>query len=196
MNFLAHAYLSFGHPGLIVGNMISDFVKGSAKFSYPPAIQKGIILHRDIDNFTDTHAATHKAKQVFRPAYRLYSGAIMDIIYDHYLATDENIFSEKTLKIFSQHIYECLDNHLAQLPPQFVHAFSYMKTDDWLFHYRERKGIEKSLKGLIRRAAYLNESDTAFLLFNEHYDFIGECYKEFIEDVKEFAKQKIAGIIS
>jgi acyl carrier protein phosphodiesterase len=84
MNYLAHAYLSFGHPGILTGNMISDFVKGKKKFDYPSEVQQGIALHRAIDQFTDTHEATREAKQVFRPAYRLYSGAFVDVVYDHY----------------------------------------------------------------------------------------------------------------
>lgn len=65
MNYLAHAYLSFGNPEILMGNMISDFVKGKTKFDYPVGIQKGIALHRMIDNFTDTHAATKEAKEFF-----------------------------------------------------------------------------------------------------------------------------------
>ena len=68
MNYLAHAYLSFNEPGLLVGNMISDFVKGKKKFDYPAGIRKGIALHRAIDTFTDDHEATKLAKNVFHPS--------------------------------------------------------------------------------------------------------------------------------
>ena len=71
MNYLAHAYLSFNQQEILVGNMISDFVKGKTKFNYPEGIQKGIALHRAIDEFTDTHPATKEAAAFFRPAYRL-----------------------------------------------------------------------------------------------------------------------------
>jgi len=81
MNYLAHAYLSFGRPGLLAGNMISDFVKGKKKFDYPAEIQNGIALHRFIDSFTDSHSATKEAKVIFRPAYRIYSGAFIDVVY-------------------------------------------------------------------------------------------------------------------
>ena len=86
MNYLAHAYLSFNEPAILVGNMISDFIKGKKQFDYPGPIQKGIRLHRDIDNFTDTHPVTQQLKSYFRPAYRLYSGAFSDVVYDHFLA--------------------------------------------------------------------------------------------------------------
>ncbi len=92
MNFLAHAYLSFDHPEILVGNMISDFVKGNARFQYAEAIQQGITLHRRIDCFTDGHEATKNMKDFFREYYRLYSGPITDILYDHFLANDAEFF--------------------------------------------------------------------------------------------------------
>src|SRR4029079_19391 len=127
MNFLAHAYLSFNDPGILVGNMISDFVKGSARFGFSGKIANGIILHREIDTFTDNHQATKEAKQVFRPAYRLYSGAIMDVIYDHFLACDSNIFDDSSLKIFTTDTYAHLEHHAPYLPNHFIHVLSYMK---------------------------------------------------------------------
>ena len=108
MNYLAHAYLSFNTPGILTGNMISDFVKGKKKFDYNETIQKGITLHRAIDEFTDSHSVTKEAKIFFKADYRLYSGAFVDVVYDHFLATDENEFTEQTLKDFSFKTYQLL----------------------------------------------------------------------------------------
>ena len=151
--------------------MVSDFVKGASRLGFSGKIQKGITLHRDIDAFTDSHPETKKAKEIFRPHYRLYSGAIMDVLYDHFLANDETIFTESSLKEFTRGIYSQLEMHSAELPGRFVHVFTYMQMDDWLYHYRTKEGIRKSLAGLIRRAAYLSESQTAYNLFLENYDF-------------------------
>ena len=96
MNYLAHAYLSFGHEEILVGNMISDFVKGKKKFDYSLGIQKGIALHRAIDSFTDDHPVTKLAKQFFKAEYGLYAGAFMDVVYDHFLANDTNEFADGT----------------------------------------------------------------------------------------------------
>jgi acyl carrier protein phosphodiesterase len=93
MNYLAHAYLSFGIPAITVGNLISDFVKGKQKFTYPAAIRQGIVLHRAIDTFTDTHAITRQAKVFFREPYGLYAGPLVDVAYDHFLANDPLIFA-------------------------------------------------------------------------------------------------------
>ena len=92
MNFLAHAYLSFQHPEILVGNMISDFVKGRKRLDYSQGIQQGILLHRQIDAFTEMHPATKEARKFLRPAVGLYSGAFVDVAYDHFLANDQNDF--------------------------------------------------------------------------------------------------------
>src|SRR6478672_11877344 len=113
MNFLAHAYLSFENPEILAGNMVSDFVKGKAKFLFSGKIQNGINLHRQIDEFTDTHPATKKAKEFFRPDYRLYSGAIVDILYDHFLANDPTIFDESSLQLFAFDTYRTLENYFS-----------------------------------------------------------------------------------
>lgn len=196
MNYLAHAYLSFNHPEILVGNMISDFVKGKIKFDYPPAIQSGIALHRLIDRFTDEHEATKEAKEIFRPAYRLYSGAFTDVVYDHFLAADKNEFSEESLFHFAQSTYKILDAYNHHLPERFGRMLPYMKDQNWLFHYHTRWGTEKSLGGLVRRAAYLTESETAFRLFEQHYQLLQDCYRHLWTEMKPFAKQQFEILIS
>lgn len=188
MNYLAHAYLSFGHPGVLTGNMISDFVKGKKKFDYPSEVQQGIELHRAIDQFTDTHIATREAKQVFRAHYRLYSGAFTDVVYDHFLANDESEFTEESLFAFSRDTYAALDRQEAWMPDRFAHMYPFMKQQNWLFNYRTRWGIKKSMGGLVKRAAYLEDYHTAFTIFEEHYQLLEDCYRHFWAELKPWAK--------
>lgn len=195
MNFLAHAYLSFGIPEITVGNLISDFVKGTKKYDYPIDVQQGIALHRAIDSFTDSHEATKKAKEVFRPAYRLYSAPITDVVFDHFLAIDKNEFTDDTLFDFSLRTYAVIENYQSLLPPGFAHMFPYMKSQNWLYRYRTKQGIENSLRGLVRRSAYLTESQTAFLLFEGHFEKLQSCYQELIAELKPYAKQRMAELI-
>jgi acyl carrier protein phosphodiesterase len=187
MNFLAHAYLSFNEPQILLGNLISDFVKGKKKFDYPRGVQKGITLHRSIDAFTDEHEATRIARNIFRPAYRLYGGAFVDVLYDHFLATDENEFTETTLFEFSQQVYTLIDHQIEWLPGEFFLMFPYMKSQNWLFNYRTREGTARSLEGVVRRAAYLTESKTARQLFEDHYQLLQQCYRQLWVDIKPYA---------
>jgi acyl carrier protein phosphodiesterase len=176
VNYLAHTYLSFNDPEILVGNLISDFVKGKKKFDYPEGVQQGITLHRVIDTFTDLHEATKEAKEFFRPHYRLYSGAFIDVVYDHFLATDENEFSEKSLYEFSIEVYSMVDKYQLWLPERFAAMFPYMKNYNWLFNYRSLQGT--------------NKSHTAFYLFQKHYQPLQQCYRQFWKDAKPFAKRQ------
>lgn len=192
MNYLAHAYLSFHDPEILVGNMISDFVKGKKKFDYSTGIQKGMNIHRAIDTFTDDHEIIKKAKEIFRPHYRLYAGAFVDVVLDHYVATDETIFNNTAaLHQFATETYHTLEPFSNIFPERFTMMFPYMKEQNWLYNYHERWGIEKSLHGVVRRATYLTESATAFYLFEKHFDELQQCYDAFFPLLVEFVKNKL-----
>ena len=194
MNYLAHAYLSFNQPEILVGNMISDFVKGRQKFAYSMGIQRGITLHRMIDHFTDTHSATHKAKQYFRSAVGLYAGAFVDITYDHFLALDETLHTAKELNQFAHITYDMLEEYEAVVPQKFARMLPYMRLQNWLYNYRTIQGIENSFGGLVRRAVYLNNSVAAFDAFKEHYNELEQCYHSFFPEVKAFAWEQLQSL--
>jgi acyl carrier protein phosphodiesterase len=197
MNYLAHAFLSFGNADILAGNMISDFVKGKRKFNYPLEIQKGIHLHRLIDTFTDFHPATEKAKEFFRPQYRLYSGAFVDIVYDHFLALDNKQFQENNgLEIFTQETYRLLEKNTGHFPAPFLKMFPYMKAQNWLYNYRLKEGIRKSFGGLVYRAAYLNESEIAFQILNDHYEELKYCYAEFFPQLKAYTFKSLSNLLA
>lgn len=195
MNYLAHAFLSFNKKDILAGNMISDFVKGKAKYTYPAAIQNGIQLHRLIDEFTDAHPVTADAKNYFRPQYRLYSGAFVDVVYDHFLSTDAYQFKVYgNLYAFSQEVYQLLDKNVLLFPPRFQKMYGYMKSQNWLYNYQFKEGIQKSFNGLVYRAAYLNESDVAFEIFNKNYTELQNCYREFFPQLLQFALEKLSNL--
>lgn len=196
MNYLAHAYLSFGQPQLLVGNMISDFVKGHKKNDYPALIYEGIMLHRAIDNFTDTHNATREAKSFFRADYGLYSGAFIDIVYDHFLAKNESLFFPGGLRLFAGETYRVLEQQQEYLPDRFRTLLPHMKRQDWLFNYRFTDGIRNSFRGLVHRAAYMHDSSRAFEIFLENYTQLEMISGIFLPDVERFAKEYYDNIVS
>jgi acyl carrier protein phosphodiesterase len=176
--------------------MISDFVKGKKKFDYGENIQHGIALHRAIDTFTDYHKATQIAKEFFRADYRLYSGAFMDVVYDHFLANDANEFaSEKTLMQFAEHTYEQLSAYEGIFPETFSFMFPYMKKYNWLYNYRSITGISNSFNGLVRRSAYLSDASAALQILRGHYDELKQCYDDFFPSLKFFANNHLQLLI-
>jgi acyl carrier protein phosphodiesterase len=196
MNFLAHAFLSFNDAGILTGNMISDFVKGKKKFDLPEEIQKGIILHRKIDTYTDDHLVNKELKLIFKSSYGLYSSPIMDVLFDHFLATDPNYFDEESLLQFTLQTYLLLDDQQDRFPEKFARMYPYMKTQNWLYHYRSREGVWNSLGGLSRRAKYLHETQTAFNLFEQHYETLRAGYNEFFPDLYEMTRASYNELIN
>ncbi len=192
MNLLAHAYLSFNDGDILLGNMISDYVKGKKQFDYPKTIQAGIKLHRAIDTFTDTHPATNELKKIFAPTYRLYAGAFVDVVYDYFLANDAAQFATKNhLQNFTIETYSLLTKNQIHFPEKFANQFPHMLTNDWLYHYHSDEGMRKSFSGLARRAKYITETDTAMQLFLDNKQRIQIAYDTFFPSLKKMVLEQM-----
>jgi acyl carrier protein phosphodiesterase len=192
LNYLAHAYLSFGSDAVLVGNMVSDFVKGKAYLDYPLPVQKGIKLHRLIDSFTDAHPVNKTARQYLSPAVGRYSGAFLDIIYDHFLAGDPARFPPGTLKTFAVHTYTLLNRESDILPLAFRQMLGYMETHDWLFNYSSRSGIQRSLEGMVRRATYLADDAPVYAWFERYYGELKDSYQVFFPELEAYTREQFA----
>lgn len=187
MNYLAHAFLSFGKPNILAGNMMADFVKGKSLNGFPDQVKAGIRLHRAIDEFTDNHEASHHARELMYAACGRYSGVFTDVIYDHFLALDEHYFNRESLTSFARTTYQTLEEYRSLFPERFQRTFYFMEKYDWLSGYGNDQNIERSFMGIYNRAKYLQESDKAFVSFEGHYDELHECYNAFIPQVYAFA---------
>jgi acyl carrier protein phosphodiesterase len=191
MNYLAHAYLSFGDPDILAGNMISDFVKGKKKYEYSVRIQMGITLHRKIDEYTDSHPATRQAKEFLKQTAGPYSGAFVDILYDHFLANDPYEFEEGALADFADNTYLLLEPFQRDFPEKFQRFFYYMRTQNWLLNYRSTEGIHNSFRGLCHRAKYIHDAEPVFEAFLIHYEELKMAYEFFFPHVKTFAYHEL-----
>lgn len=193
MNYLGHAFFSFGDEELLIGNMIGDYIKGKAALEdYPEGIQRGLMLHRKIDTFTDAAPAALRARVYFREEYGLYSGAIVDTLFDHFLATDPHYFrTEDDLLSFSQDVYKKLEANSQYFPARFAAFFPYMKEHNWLYNYRTMMGANRSLQGLVRRAQHMKPADEAYKIFVMRYYELTQCYYEFIEQVHKFVNDEL-----
>lgn len=154
-------------------------------------VQKGIALHRAIDSFTDSHPNTTVAKQYFRTAYGLYSGPFIDIVYDHFLATDRVAFpDDDSLAEFAKKTYGHLLAQELRFPERFGRLFPYMRSHNWLYNYQFRQGIYRSFEGLVRRAKFMHEYQPACSIFDEHYNQFQDAFNGFFPDLREFTLRK------
>jgi acyl carrier protein phosphodiesterase len=145
MNFLAHIYLSGENDLLKIGNFMADSIRGSKYLSYPKDIQKGVLLHRHIDSFTDFHPIYRKSKHRLHEKYGHYSGVIMDIMYDHFLSKNWNAFSEIPLEKYAASFYELLQKEESLLTERTKNMIAYMIAQNWLVSYASLEGLETTL---------------------------------------------------
>ena len=105
MNYLAHVYLSGTNDLIKIGNFMADSIKGNQYLNYEKEFQYGILLHRHIDSFTDSHPIYRQSKHRLHEKYGHYSGVIMDILYDHFLAKNWATYSRGKLEDFAVDFY-------------------------------------------------------------------------------------------
>ena len=188
MNFLAHLYLSGDDEEILVGNFIGDFVKGSQMDQYPEKIQKGIRLHRSIDQFTDSHDVVRESKKRLREKFRHYAPVIVDVFYDHFLAKDWAKFSGTSLRKYTEDFYEMMKKYAGSIPRGVTHMLGFMSRDNWLYNYQFIEGIDRALTGMSTRTKFENKMDEASLTLEEYYDDFQNEFDRFFPELKHHVK--------
>jgi acyl carrier protein phosphodiesterase len=150
VNYLAHAFLS-SNTDEMLGNIIADSVKGNKYLLFPESISQGIVLHRKIDFFADIHPIFRESKARINPSLRRYSGIIIDIFYDHFLASRWTDYSDATLTEFSQEVYRVLYANYEILPEKFKSFLPRMVQYDYLYNYAFADGLERALRQFSHR---------------------------------------------
>ncbi len=102
MNYLAHFLLSGESTSILVGNFIGDLVRGNQFSTLDPAIQRGIMLHRAIDRFTDAHPVVRRSKQRAQAVTGRYASVVIDVFYDHFMARDRSCHCQSTPDLSTQ----------------------------------------------------------------------------------------------
>jgi len=195
MNFLSHLYLAGNSEGLIIGNYIADSVKGSQFNNFSKEIQQGILLHRKIDTFTDSHPMVEQSKQRLREKYKKYAGVIVDIYYDHYLAINWNQYSNQELESFVTDIYAIINSNHSLLPEKSVLFTRYMLEHNILVGYSKLEGIERVLRGMARRTSFESNMENAIDDLKEHFDLFENEFKIFFPELQNFVSNEIQNSI-
>lgn len=189
MNYLAHIYLSGNNTDVQIGNFIADFIRGQDYKRLPADIQKGIKLHRFIDNYTDHHPVFKQSKKRLFDEFRHYSAVIVDMFYDHFLAKNFDRYSSVPLDEFSQNFYALLEYNYAILPDRVVGLIPVIKRYDWLYSYRDIDALKSILNQMNNRTSNRTQLHHAVHSLRKHYALYEKEFFDFFEEV-QFAVQK------
>lgn len=191
MNFLAHIYLSGDNDLIKIGNFMADGIRGKQFKNYPLEVQKGILLHRAIDTFTDAHPIFRQSTKKLHSRYHHYAGVIVDVFYDHFLAKNWANYSGENLDGYVAAFYQSLSDNTSILSERTIGLMPYMIKQNWLLSYQTIEGIDNILTQMDGRTKNKSKMRFASEELQEFYTEFEEDFTEFFEDLRAHANQKL-----
>jgi acyl carrier protein phosphodiesterase len=193
MNHLAHLYLSSDSEEEMVGQFIADAVKGNDFNLYSPNVRRGILLHRWVDSFTDTHKLVKELRAAYRPNLGLYSGVLIDLVFDHYLAKDFHIHAGRELEEFQQYTFSVLNKHEESFPDKMKHYFFHMKDKEFMMKYAHPAGMAVIVRQMGNRIPRGESLLAAGDFFGDYVEIASGYFPQFFEVLKtEFELKRLS----
>ena len=194
MNYLAHSYLAAGSDEFLLGSFMGDFVKGKIENQYSRAIAQGIIFHRKVDTFADSHVLTVDCRKLFSPYRRRFAGVIVDICYDHFLAKYWDTYASMDLCEFAQHVYKVIQTHSRILPPKLQDVLPRMRQQNWLAKYGTLDGVKITMERISKRVSQNNPLSGSIEEIIHNYSALESNFSSFFPDLIEFARSYCASV--
>ncbi|WP_298154037.1 acyl carrier protein phosphodiesterase [Flavobacterium sp.] len=190
MNFLAHIFLSGDNDLIKIGNFMADGIRGKHFDGFPEAVRKGILLHREIDTYTDAHPVWRASTRKLHERYHHYAGVIVDVFYDHFLAKNWSQYSEDKLEDFTERFYRSLHQHYDILTEKTKGMMPHMIQRNWLLSYRTIEGMERIFSQMDSRTG--NQSNMRFATeeLRQYYEDFEQEFTAFFTDLQNFCMQK------
>lgn len=170
---------------------MADGVRGNQYLTYDSEIQKGIVLHRAIDTFTDAHPLFRKCTKRLHSEYHHYSGVIVDVFFDHFLAKNWNTYSEERLEDFVNNFYTSLITYDKHLTEKAKMMQPYMIEQNWLLNYRSIDGIEKILTQMDRRTKNVSMMRNSVTELRLYYLEFEQDFTHFFQELQAFSSKKL-----
>ncbi len=190
MNYLAHIYLSGTEEAVLIGNFIGDYVKGRDYLKYPPNIQKGLVLHRKIDSFTDFHKIVLQSKKYMAPEYGKWAGIIIDIVYDHFLIKNWDKFCPVPLNDYKEDIFDVLQKYYPVLPERVKYFVPSFIQNDWIGTYSTPEGIVSVLYNMSLRTLLPDKSQFASEVLHKYYIQLDSEFMTYFPELIRFVTQE------
>lgn len=182
MNYLAHLHIAQQCNSDLCGNLLGDFVKGNPYRQYDRPIAEGIMLHRAVDSFTDSHELVREAKSYFSKAQKRFAGIALDMFWDHCLAKHWHNYADRSLEQFtaqSEQIITQTNQQLDELPQNYINLNSIMWSRRWFILYRDFSIMQKALARMSERRPRFTPLATCYPVLAEHYHALTALFEQF-----------------
>lgn len=159
MNLLAHLHLSVNcSPEVLTANVLADYLgRYDPVEKLPPHLASifmpGVILHRQIDSFTDQHPLVAQARDMMSGELRRLAGIIVDVAFDYFLTRHWETFCDEPQETMISRGYTTM----ALVTSSFFNRetqslISKMRATDWLKGYGTLEGQALTFQRISRRS--------------------------------------------
>ena len=190
MNFLAHCLLSCDDEWVLVGNFVADFIRNREVADFSPAVQAGILLHRRIDQYTDAHPVVRRSTERVRAAHRKYAPVVVDIYYDHLLATQWSAYHGVPLAEFAMRQYQVLEQHLDLMPERLRARLPGMIAGDWLVQYGQLDGLAYTFERLRTRLSRPEQLDGVMTTLAREHEGLLADFEQFFPEIQQYVRRQ------
>ena len=185
MNFLAHFHLSGENELIAIGNFLGDFVRGNELKKLPPTIQKGVYLHRFIDQYTDNHPRVRELNKILVPYFAKYAPVVSDIYFDYFLASNFSAYSDISLRDYTHNVYNIMERNLNHFTPRASRFYHFMIARDIFFEYGNKGGMQHVFNGLSNRAAFDSKMENGVEVLTKHEDEMRGLFEDFYPQLQQ-----------
>lgn len=191
MNFLAHLFLSGNDAEVQLGNFLAEGIRTKAYLDFPKGIQRGILLHREIDTFTDAHPFFRQSTKRLHASYHHYAPVVVDLYYDHFLAKNWNVYSKRPLAEVVQNFYKLLSDNSNYFTQKAHTVVPYMIKYNWLVSYESIHGLGTIFRQMDARTKFLSGMSTATEELTADYSLFEEEFTKFFPEIQSFCEKKL-----
>jgi acyl carrier protein phosphodiesterase len=191
MNHFAHLVLSRPTVESAVGNLLGDFARGVDMQSLPEPVRAGLLNHRAVDRFTDSHPLVLQMKRGFSRKRRRFAGIALDIYFDHLLLEHWHCFDRRDPENVIAEFYRRMEAGRSLMPRDDMRrATRRMIEFDWFGSYRDIDVIAKSLDRVAGRIRFDNDFDNAIEDLQRNRDSIRDGFLEFFPQLQRHVAEQ------
>lgn len=165
----------------MLNNLFGDFVKGKDLSRFPEQVQRGIRLHRQIDDYIDHHPQVLELVHQLQPELPKVSAIAIDLYFDHLLAKNWQQYHKMTLTGFLENFYAHAKADSAVYGEEFSQFIRQLIHYNWISYYPKLEGLEKACKGVASRLSFSSKLTEGRAIFEHHEKAISEVFNLYME---------------
>ena len=191
MNHFAHLVLSRPTVESAVGNLLGDFARGLDTQSLATPVRAGLLNHRAVDRFTDSHPLVREMKLGFSRKRRRFAGIALDIYFDHLLLEHWQRFDRRDLGEVIAEFYRRMEAGQSLMPGDNMRRVTRRMIEfDWFGSYRDLDAVAESLDRVAQRIRFSNDFDNAIEELQRNHDSICDGFLEFFPELQQHVAEQ------